>query len=133
MRSRSHAFLLLGVVIFFALFYFQRDIGASISQFFATIEYPYAYIYIILIVAFVLLVSLFGLKIHQDDNASLRAEIRDIRLVLVALAYYGFLFWISSYGVVWYGILIYFIFFLVIIFGARMIDREIDDLIGEPT
>ena len=121
------------MVIFFAVFYFQRDIGASISQFFATIEYPYAYIYIILIVAFVLLVSLFGLKIHQDDNASSRAEIRDIRLVLVALAYYGFLFWISSYGVVWYGILIYFIFFLIIIFGARMIDREIDDLIGEPT
>ena len=121
------------MVIFFAAFYFQRDIGASISQFFATIEYPYAYIYIILIIAFVLLVSLFGLKIHQDDNASLRAEIRDIRLVLVALAYYGFLFWISSYGVVWYGILIYFIFFLIIIFGARMIDHEIDDLIGEPT
>ncbi len=121
------------MVIFFAVFYFQRDIGASISQFFATIEYPYAYIYIILTVAFVLLVSLFGLKIHQDDNASSRAEIRDIRLVLVALAYYGFLFWISSYGVVWYGILIYFIFFLIIIFGVRMIDREIDDLIGEPT
>lgn len=132
-RSRSHAFLLLWMVIFFALFYFQRNIGVSISQFFATIEYPYAYIYIILIVAFVLLVSLFGLKIHQDDSVSSRAEIRDIRLILVALAYYGFLFWISSYGVVWYGILIYFIFFLIIIFGARMIDREIDDLIGEPT
>ena len=103
------------------------------SNFFATIQYPYAYIYIILIVALILLISLFGLKIHEDDSTSSRAEIRDIRLVLVALAYYGFLFWISSYGVVWYGILIYFIFFLIIIFGARMIDREIDDLIGEPT
>lgn len=80
-----------------------------------------------------LLVSLFGLKISENDNESSRAEIRDIRLVLVALAYYGFIFWISSYGIVWYGILIYFLFFLVIIFGARMIDREIDDLIGEPT
>lgn len=80
-----------------------------------------------------LLVSLFGLKISEDDNESSRAEIRDIRLMLVALAYYGFIFWISSYGIVWYGILIYFLFFLVIIFGARMIDREIDELIGEST
>ena len=121
------------MVVFFAAFYFQRDIGMSLSAFFATIQYPYAYIYIILIVAFILLVSLFGLKIHQDDSVVIRSEIRDIRLVLIALAYYGFLFWISSYGVVWYGILIYFIFFLIIIFGTRVVDREIDEIIGEPT
>lgn len=55
-----------------------------------------------------------------------------IRGILVFLAIYGLVFWVSAFGIVWYGVLIYFLFLLVISLGANefntLNDNEAEDV-----
>lgn len=44
---------------------------------------------------------------------------KKIRGILVFLAIYGLVFWISAFGIVWYGVMIYFLFLLIITLGAN--------------
>lgn len=74
---------------------------------------------------------LYSYRPSSDDTESEHMHIRDIRAIIVAISVYGVLFWVSSFGIVWYGILIYFLFLVIIFAGMRLIDRELDILMGD--
>ena len=52
---------------------------------------------------------------------------KNILGLIFFLAFYGFLFWISAFGVVWYGILIYFLMLALIGFGIENINDSEND------
>jgi len=73
------------------------------------VEYPLLYGYLILVV----LNIIFFATVHfltQDETE----EDRKLRDTVAMLTIYGFIFLISAFGIVWYGILVYFIFFILI-------------------
>lgn len=43
------------------------------------------------------------------------------------LCFYGLIFWISAFGIVWYGVLIYFLLLLVLAFGINEINSQDED------
>lgn len=55
---------------------------------------------------------------------------KNILGLIFFLAFYGFLFWISAFGVVWYGILIYFLMLAIIGFGIENINNWENDSSG---
>ena len=55
---------------------------------------------------------------------------KNILGLIFFLAFYGFLFWISAFGVVWYGILIYFLMLALVGFGIENINDSENDSSG---
>lgn len=90
---------------------FFANIGIGLTPFFAKINLPLGYA--VLIAVNLLLVGLVHFLTPRDGMAS-----QKFRDTMVFMGLYGFLFWLSAFGIVWYGIVIYFGFFLLIMFAC---------------
>lgn len=130
-RQRLVAMGILGFLFLLSLYYFSPVAESNLSALFASITYPLGYALLFGLVIIALALLLLSYRHTPDDSDSDRAHMRDIRAIIVAISVYGMLFWVSSFGIVWYGILIYFLFLVVIFAGMRLIDREIDEIIGD--
>lgn len=82
------------------------DFFNTITIFFEKIPLIWAYFILIALVSAFLFLVEFCLK-DDDENNHLKS-------ILFFTALYGLIFWVSSFGIVWYGVVIYF-FFLIII------------------
>lgn len=93
----------------------SNSIWAWITKLFDFITLPFGYIIILLF--FILPFAYFFSTLKRDD--------KNVKIFLSAYAFcivYVFLWNISSFGVVWYGILMYFVFFLMI--GASLLSAH---------
>lgn len=87
-------------------YYFTKSGGTMLTNFFGNFELPLGYVVILIFnIAFLLFAHFFIEKSETNDK---------LKEIIMALGVYGFLFWISAFGIVWYGILVYFLFFVLI-------------------
>lgn len=130
-RHRLIGLGVLSMLVFLSLYYFAPGAEANLSAVFGRISYPLGYALLFALVMIAMIALLVSYRRSSEDSESDHAHIRDIRAIVVAISVYGMLFWVSSFGIVWYGILIYFLFLVVIFAGMRLIDRELNTLIGD--
>ncbi|MDD3793683.1 MAG: hypothetical protein PHI37_02640 [Candidatus Gracilibacteria bacterium] len=100
----------------------NRTLKGKIVDFFAKINLPFGYVFIFLVFILPTIYLLVTLK-HGKINYI-------FKLNLIFASVYTFLWAISSFGIVWYGITMYFSFLLMIGLGAFFItnyDYDIDD------
>jgi len=92
-------------------YFFNTELSRIISAFFASKDLPGGYVYI----AFLLFLPLFYFTFSLKKNEK-KTEL--FLLNLVFASFYVFLFVIAAYGIVWYGISMYFSFLLAILTGG---------------
>lgn len=89
---------------------------------FAKVNLPLGYLFLIGINFLVIILSHFA-YLKKDDEST--TKFRD---TMMFMGLYGFLFWLSAFGIVWYGIVFYFGCFLIIGFAAsRFLLYDADD------
>lgn len=118
--KKKYSFIIGWVVmmIFMGLYFFTKGIGTDLSNFFGQFTLipesgnvkSYGYVFLI---AINLGIVWFFHHFTHDDHIWNR-----LRDIVIFMGIYAFLFVITAFGIVWYGILIYFGFFLIIWFSA---------------
>ena len=88
------------------VYYFTAFGKTTLTDLFGTFELPAGYLLILIFNVIFLLATYFGID-ENDENKHLKE-------IILTLGIYGFLFWISAFGIVWYGILVYFLFLALI-------------------
>lgn len=131
-RSRKYIFLYTGVILLWSmlLYYFIPTTSASITAFLNKIGLGdwLGYAIILWLNIFYLTLAHYSLKESPQNK-----KLKDI---LMFMWVYGFIFMISAFGIVWYGIMIYFWFFLIIGLSATSFleydheEEKNSDLIG---
>ncbi len=91
---------------------FLSDLGWKFTSLFSKITLPLGYV-ILLAINFLIIISSHFAYIRKESE--LNTKFRDI---MMFMGLYGFLFWLSAFGIVWYGIVFYFWCFLIIGFAA---------------
>jgi hypothetical protein len=117
---KKYAFFIgwLTLMLFMALYYFTKWVGWSLTSFFGQFTLVpesgniKSYAYALLIIMNLWIVWFFH-HFTKDDHIW-----RRIRDIIIFMGIYAFLFVVSAFGIVWYGILMYFGFFLIIWFSA---------------
>ena len=102
-------FLLLGILSFFHIIFPASGISLSLSNILAKISLPAGYL--------ILLALVFGFLFFADKF--LAEKNKESTGIIVLTGFYGILFWISAFGVVWYGVTIYFLFLVIIALGLQ--------------
>lgn len=125
-RHPALAFVPVLVVIFEYLYFFNPLASAALTEFFSGILLPGGYA---VIAAFTLLPLLgfhFALDRKKERNERFLAN-------LAFLGFYGFVFVIAAYGIVWYGIAVYVLMLLAIAVSLEKAvseDERDDDNVG---
>lgn len=88
------------------------DFSKTFTAFFESIPLPWAYLVLILLIA--LFLALVEYTLSDDDCEN------NLKGILYFTALYGLIFWVSGFGVVWYGVLIY--FFMLAVIGISLSD-----------
>ena len=101
----------------------NRSFHQAISDYFSSWRLPAGYIIVFLI--FALPVLFFLLTLKKSKETDRRIDI--FKLNLVFASFYTFLWTISAFGIVWYGITMYFSFILIIVLWASYIVGYSDD------
>lgn len=92
-------------------YFFHAGFGKTLTEFFASKDLPGGYAYIAFLSFLPLVFFSFAL-----DRKEKKTEL--FLLNLVFASFYVFLFVIAAYGIVWYGISMYFAFLLAILIGG---------------
>jgi hypothetical protein len=108
-RSLFPIFVGLGIFMMI-LYYFIGSTGVLFSAMMSNINLPLGYVCIIWWILLVITLSHFCIS---DDS-----EWTDIKSIITIMMVYGFLFLISAFGIVWYGVFVYFLFLALIGFAA---------------
>lgn len=96
------------------LYYFIPGTRDSITGFFNNIELRNGVGYAIMIAMNLLYLVVVHYSLEKTDTNNKLKEI------LMFMGIYGFIFMISAFGIVWYGIVVYFGFFAIIGLGATL-------------
>lgn len=125
-RSRRDAFTYFAwaCLILLGLYYFLPSTNAAITTLLSTIWIDNGLGYLIM---FLLNIGfLIGIHFLLEETESNRK----LKEVLMFMGIYGFIFMISAFGIVWYGIVIYFGFFLIMGLSANRFEKysHIDEL-----
>jgi len=110
-RNPLWIFGLVALLGFEYAYFFNTELSKIISAFFASKDLPGGYAYI----AFFSFLPLFYFTFALQRNEK-KTEL--FLLNLVFASFYVFLFVIAAYGIVWYGISMYFAFLLAILVGG---------------
>ena len=134
-RNNTYTALLFPLSVIFGMllmisYYFIDSSWAVITTFMNDITLPLGYLFLIGWVLAVIFWSHFS--ISDDDDG------KDIKNVILMLMVYGFLFLISAFGIVWYGVFVYFLCLTLIGLSALSFisygkDEKDTDLIGIKT
>ncbi len=113
-RSRKYIFLFTEAVLIWGmvLYYFIPTTSTTITTLFNTISLGNWIWYAIMLWANIIYLTLAHYSIEETSQ---NKKLKDI---LMFMWVYGFIFIISAFGIVWYGIMIYFWFFLIIWLSA---------------
>lgn len=103
-------FLVLGCLTFVYIFG-QSTFSKNLTNIFGNISLPWGYGVLLLLIGIFLSIADFCLAKRDFDDYKILG-------FLIFLGLYGLLFWISAFGIVWYGVVIYFLLLLVIGFGV---------------
>lgn len=107
------------------------ELGDTLTQIFSlklNTKYPLLYGYGILLVLNLIFVTVIHFLTRDDE------EDKNFRDMFIMLNVYGFLFLISAFWIVWYGIFVYFIFFALIgLLARRFTDYTESDMLEENT
>ncbi len=107
-------------------YYFIGKTGILFSEYFSDINLPLGYVYII----WGILLSIIASHFFITDDP----EWTDTKNIIVMLLVYGFLFLISAFWIVWYGVFVYFLFlgliWLASLAFASYTENEDDDTLG---
>lgn len=95
--------LLLG---FMFLYYFSKAWNPILLEFFWKYELPVWYAIILVFNIIFLIFSHYWIEKNTINSR--------LKEIIITLGVYWFLFWISAFGIVWYGILVYFLFLALI-------------------
>lgn len=86
------------------------------------VKYPLLYGYLILLICNIIFVAVIHFLTRNEE------EDKSFRDMVVVLNIYWFLFLISAFGIVWYGIFVYFIFFALIwLLAQRWFNYDTED------
>lgn len=113
-----------GILMYMTFYYFQIGFWGPLAKFFGSFSLivesnnwkTYGYAVLICINIFVLGIFHFATKDTHDN--------RKLREVIMFMWIYAFLFSIAAFGIVWYGIMIYFGFFLIMWYSSLSFLRE---------
>ena len=112
-------------VIWLIFYYFNKSTGLYFTNLVSDINLPIGYAFIIWWVLISTIVSHFFIQKNE--------EWRRIQDIIVMVTVYGFLFLISAFGIVWYGVFVYFLFLALIGLAALTFvsytDHENEDII----
>ena len=136
-RSRRYIYsiLIFSIVLFIGIYYFT-PLWVYISMLFGkwTLAMQagniYSFWYLFLLLANIIFLAATHFLIEKNE------ENKKIRDVMMFGWIYAFLFMVSAFGIVWYGIVIYFIFFMLIGLGLSDViwythdEEKNDDLMG---
>jgi hypothetical protein len=131
-RMRYSIWLPIWWFLIFLFLYYFRDaswvyISSFFSQFSLIMEYwdwkSYGYGVILLLNLLILGYFHFATK---DTHTN-----RHLREVIIFMGIYAFLFMIAAFGIVWYGIVIYFGFFLIMGYSALTFLTDTDEKLSE--
>lgn len=92
---------------------FITPISQEITHILSYISLPIGY-WILLLLVFGFII--FAHTLQKKGN-------KELTWILIFAGFYGLLFWISAFGIVWYGIMIYFIFLLIIALWIEKINN----------
>lgn len=103
-------FLILGILSFAHIIFANSIISEKITQLLSQINLPFWYLILLgLVLGFLAFANLCLPKNNFEEKQKI--------WILVLLGIYGLLFWISAFGIVWYGIVIYFLMIITIAIG----------------
>lgn len=106
-QTKSLFPIIIGIgIILMILYYFIGSTGTIFTELMSTITLPLWYAFIIWGILFTIILTHFTI----DDSW----EWIYIHDIMVMLMVYGFLFIISAFGIVWYGVFVYFLFLTLI-------------------
>jgi len=113
-------------VISLAFVYFTKAgaIGAALTAFFSSILMPYGYLFILALAIGAIIFFTYGLRKHPITDT--------VKLVMAFLATYGALFLVCGFGIVWYGIMVYYAFVLLIVLSVESMHIETDESPKDP-
>ncbi|MBP8017041.1 hypothetical protein KAZ01_03445, partial [Candidatus Gracilibacteria bacterium] len=107
--------IILGIIFEF-LYFFYSPTSKLLTDFFAIQQLPGGYIFIVAFFLLILIYFIYGLK---NDKIS-----QIFKLNIVFITIYVLIFVVAAYGIVWYGIVMYFSFLLIILAGGYYITQE---------
>lgn len=103
-------FLILGISSFVHIIFAKSSFSIKITQLLSQINLPFWYLILLgLVLGFLAFANLCLPKNNFEEKQKI--------WILVLLGIYGLLFWISAFGIVWYGIVIYFLMIITIAIG----------------
>lgn len=108
-------FLFGAILSGFHILFPNSGLSAGLTALFASVSLPWAYAVLIVLVFGFLTLAHISLRNDTPEYIMIRA-------ILVITAFYGLIFWVSAFGIVWYGVLIYFLLLLVIAIGLSHIN-----------
>ncbi len=122
----SFPILVSGTLIVLILYYFVGSTGKIFTNLLGGIVLPLGYLLIIWGILLSIFVAHFFI-----EKSEIGTRIQDI---IVMLMVYGFLFLISAFGIVWYGVFVYFLFLALIGLASlafvTYIDWDSEDMLG---
>ena len=92
------------------------NISRAYTDIFASIHLPEVYGVVIILVLGFLALALYCLEDNDEENPT--------RGILFLLGLYGMIFWVSAFGIVWYGVLIYFLMLAIIGLGMKEVNTS---------
>ena len=125
-RSRRNIFWLfaLGLLILMGLYYFYPWTKDSITNFFNTIGLGNWLGYAVMLGMNLIFLTCVHYLIEDSESN------KKLKEIMMFVGIYGFIFMISAFGIVWYGIFIYFGFFIIMGLSAGRFEKytHIDEL-----
>lgn len=116
-------------ILLIILYYFIGSTGLIFTELMSNITLPLGYAYIVWGILFTIILTHFTIENSQEW-----VYIHDIIIMLIV---YGFLFLISAFGIVWYGVFVYFLCFILIWYISLIFvsytDEDNEDMIGVKT
>ncbi len=109
-RKREYALGVYGLITFEILLFIIPISRDFLTSFMASMSLPYGYLFILLLALVPL--TFFIPTLQKKELTKL------FQINLVFAIFYSFLWGISAFGIVWYGIVMYFNFILMIVFWA---------------
>lgn len=120
-RNKFYYFAIVWL-LFFELAIFQFGF---LSNFLASIDLPFGYLILLFKYLILLVLFIYWLKVEDKENTW---KINLFKLNLIFAGLYTFLWSISAYWIVWYGIVMYFSFLLMIAIPLYYLSSYKDDM-----
>lgn len=116
-RRKIFGLFSFGIVIAMTLYYFYPPTRYIITSFFSTIDLKEGAGYGVILAMNLFYVTFAHFFIEETETN------KKLKEILMFMGVYGFIFLISAFGIVWYGIFAYFAFFVIIGLAVQSFEK----------